>query len=155
MPVIVTHEEPDENGSFFDSTDACHICGMSTRWWWGNGCVGLCPACAETITHTAMVKLAKETGFGPIPSWKTNAPTKPVFKVGDVITRPDGLSRKVLWFWQPEDAALQVIFESIVPRVRRPFTAHPPKQFTTDPYVSYCNYSGFRAWARKGTVEAP
>ena len=149
MPVIVTHEEPDENGSFFDSTDVCHICGKPTRWWWGNGCVALCPACAETTTHKAMVKLAKDTGFGPIPYWKTD---RSCFNVGDVIELPDGKSRKVLWFWQPEHAALQVVYESIVPRVKTPHTAEPPQQFTTNPYVSYCNYTGFKTWARKGTV---
>jgi hypothetical protein len=147
--VIVTHEPQRPEGGWFESADACHICGKLTRWWWGNGCVALCPACAEQTSHTAMVKLARDTGFGPIPTWKT---AKPAFDVGSVIELPDGRTRKVLWFWQPEDAQLQVVYESIVPRTRTPHTAEPPPQFTGNPYVSYCNFEGFLAWARKGQI---
>jgi hypothetical protein len=153
MPVIVTHEQPNEDGSFYDTSDACHVCHKLTRWWWGNGCVALCPACALTTTHKEMKALATKTNFGPIPSWSTNAPTKPAFDVGSVIELPDGKSRKVLWFWQPESAGLQVVYESIVPRIRnREGEEYAPGEFAGRPYTNSCNYGGFKAWARKGVI---
>lgn len=155
MPVIVTHEPERPEGGWFETSDACHICGRLTRWWWGNGCVALCPACALTTDHKAMVKLSKDTGFGPIPTWKTDTPTRPPFDVGDVIELPDGRTRKVLWFWQPEDAQLQVVYENIVPRTRTPHGACLPSDFTPNPYASHCNYEGFLAWSRGGKVVSP
>jgi hypothetical protein len=152
MPVIVTHEPPSPDGLFFDTYDACHICHKPTRWWWGNGCVALCPACSLVTTHKDMVKLAKETGFGPIPTWNTDLS---YFNVGDVIELPDGKSRKVLWFWQPNGAMLQVVYESLVPRTRsHEGEEYAPGEFAGRPYTNSCNYSGFKAWARKGKVVA-
>lgn len=47
--------------------EPCEFCGTKTSWWWGNGCMPLCPDCAKQMTNAQAYDLAAKEGFGPLP----------------------------------------------------------------------------------------
>jgi hypothetical protein len=55
-------------------------CTFMTDWWWGDGCIPVCFACAtlDEVTHASLEALCKRDGWGPIPTENTDRDyTKP------------------------------------------------------------------------------
>ena len=69
MSVRVTNEkEGMSDAGFPQIVEECVFCSEDTRYWWRNGCMPVCAACAEkpSITEGVCVELAEKEGYGPL-----------------------------------------------------------------------------------------
>jgi len=63
-------------------------CNLMTDWWWADGCITVCAACAgmEQVTDASMRKLCKAQGWGPIPPKSVD--TNRVYPQPRVVVKP-------------------------------------------------------------------
>lgn len=68
MAVEVTKEVRDDAPHLYDlAIEECVKCESSTRYWWADGCMPLCPKCAETVSGRWCYEFARKEGYGPLP----------------------------------------------------------------------------------------
>lgn len=66
MTVRVTKEQ-DRKTLKELGIERCSACNDKTEFWWGNGCIPLCPDCAKTVTREWCFHYAEVNGLGPLP----------------------------------------------------------------------------------------
>lgn len=60
-------KEPDRKTLKMLGTERCVVGNGPTTYWWGDGCIPLCPDCAKTVTREWCFAYAKDNGLGPLP----------------------------------------------------------------------------------------